>query len=91
MTEGTEDLVQLIKMKTNLKNNKMTLDLEKLAKLERKYRDDSITLDALHNMVLIVTSSQESAVELVSTVQFLTLLDLGVIKGVTTTSQQLNS
>jgi hypothetical protein len=69
----------------------MILDLEKIAKLERKYQNDRIALDALQTMVSLVSMSSLSVAELVNTVQFMTLCDLGVIKGVSTGVQQLNS
>ena len=72
----------------------MILNLDKLAKLERKYSHDSITLTALHNMVNLVTTSPVNAAELAVTSQFLTLADLGIIKGLEGSEKdvkQLNS
>ena len=72
----------------------MILNLEKLSKLERRYSHDKITLSALHNMVNVVTTSPVNAAELSVTSQFLTLADLGVIKGIEGSEKevkQLNS
>jgi len=69
----------------------MILDLEKIAKLERKYSHDSVAFNALSNMVELVSSSREDISELVNSVQYLTLCDLGIIKGMEKKPEQLNS
>jgi len=68
----------------------MILDIEKIAKLERKYYNDTISLEALRNMVVFVSSSKVDD-KLLSSIQYLTLCDLGVIKEVEKRPQQLNS
>jgi hypothetical protein len=69
----------------------MILDLQKISKLETKYSSSQVALTALHNMVGIVSSNTCDASELVNTVPYLTLLDLGVIKGLSKPAEQLNS
>lgn len=74
----------------------MLLDLKEVQKLEKKYQNDRIALDALSTMVRIV--SQQSAENLVGSIALTTLSDLGVIKAVNPDAnpkpnkpQQLNS
>jgi len=70
----------------------MIIDLKEIAKLEKKYQNDRIALDALHNMVQIVSAAGHEELTHPS-LAILTLLDLGVLKVETSKKeiQQLNS
>jgi len=66
----------------------MILNLEKIKKLEKKYQNDPIALDALRIMVIHVAQGPD--VMGLDQVAVATLNDLGCIKE-TSTPQQLNS
>lgn len=87
----TVDLAQPIKSLNNLILKDMILDLEKIANLEKRYSDKPVTLNALSNMVAIVSSACVSEDAISSTVPYLTLCDLGVIKTSEKTPIPLNS
>jgi len=69
----------------------MIIDLAEIKKLQKTYQNDHIVLNALNNMVNVV--SQSNAEELMSSVALSTLKSLGVVKEETSTGevQQLNS
>jgi hypothetical protein len=72
----------------------MILDLEKLSKLEKKYANYPIVTDALSNMANIVSRSSDANPEMVGSVPFSTLHDLGLFKTkleAPTKTEQLNS
>jgi len=67
-----EDLVQPIK-----KIKKMIVDLNEIKKLQKKYQNDHIALNALQNMVNVV--SQSRVEELKGSIALTTLMSLGVL------------
>ena len=81
------DLVQQIK-----RNKMKVLNLEKVAKLEKKYRNSGAALTALHNMVNLV-SQADTTDYLKDSVAVSTLEELGVLITATELNQkkQLNS
>ena len=81
------DLVQQIK-----KNKMKVLNLEKVAELEKKYRNSGAALTALHNMVNLV-SQADTTDYLKDSVAVSTLEEIGVLVTATELNQkkQLNS
>lgn len=69
----------------------MILDLKKIAKLEKRYQNDSISLNALYNMVDLVSKADEKI--LIGSLALSTLSELGVLKtpAVKKEAEQLNS
>jgi hypothetical protein len=70
----------------------MIIDLKELAKLEQKYRNDNISLNALHYMIQTVTSYNEADILHKPGLAIDTLIELGVVKTTGTKSaEHLNS
>ena len=69
----------------------MILDLKEIAKLEKRYQNDSISLNALYNMVDLVSKADEKI--LIGSLALSTLSELGVLKtpAVKKEAEQLNS
>ena len=69
----------------------VVLDLKKIKELEKKYQNDVISLNALKNMVMLVTTHEPETIN--SSLVLDTLKDLGVVKDTESKGpvQQLNS
>jgi len=55
----------------------VVLDLKKIKELEKKYQNDRISLNALNNMIMLVTTHERETMN--SSLVLDTLRDLGVI------------